>query len=150
MAKKYTDIEKKEALQALLLNGKNFEKTARQLGIASNSLRNWSREFPDFFEQSEDKVLDAMVRKSAREGGRFIERVSYAKDRILDRILDIVPEEKFMPNLLDALEVLAKLESEAMGVSNERKTNNLFFQINNQLIENYEQGEDCIEGCETE
>ncbi len=114
MSKTYNDEQRITALAALAANGGNIAKTARETGISRMTLREW--------QGSELNDLPEVATVKQQLIGSFIEKAKTARELILDRLVQLAPEEKDMFKLAGAFKIVndaARLESGEATTRNE-------------------------------
>ncbi len=115
MARKtYTDEQRVGALALLAANSGNIRKTSRETGISRNTLEVW---------QGSELANEPIVAEVKQQlVGSFIEKAKSARELILDRLVQLAPEEKDMFKLAGAFKIVndaARLESGEATTRNE-------------------------------
>lgn len=99
--RRYSEDEKKAALAALLANNGNLSKTSKQTGISRDKLREWQSS--DVSRSPEIATLKKELVESYRE------KLKKAREAGLDRMLQLIPEERDLHKVTGAVKVLSEL-----------------------------------------
>ena len=110
---KYSVMQKKEAVKLLEVNKYNYPVTLKQLneiGVYThkNSLRQWAQELAiEVCDNNRFKdVISKLSNRLAVRHTDIADKVYAAKDKILDRLIELIPTEKDMNKLSNAYKSL--------------------------------------------
>jgi hypothetical protein len=118
-----TLVEKFEILQILNRNGYNFNATSKETGVPISTLRHWNNKHgPSVVEALEKEVAlngDVIETMAVAEASynQFMNKAILVKKKVLDRIDDLIKDEKKMRDLTEALKTLHIITNPEFGVS---------------------------------
>lgn len=99
--RRYTDDQKRAALAQLAANHGNLAKTARETGITRNKLREWTSS-----EISSSPEITTLKKELAES---YRAKLKRAREAGLDRMLELLPEERDLHKVTGAVKVLSEL-----------------------------------------
>lgn len=134
---RYSDKEKKEAVKAWEMNGKDFSKTCEETGVSKRALQNWVKQFPEVLTTAEELTTRAVRKKADVRVRDFVDRVVDVKSAALKRLEELVPNSESIPDILKAIDTMHSLEKEINGEQSDILSQNVIFyqQITQQLVE---------------
>jgi transposase-like protein len=128
--------EKEEALKMLIDNRYNYKLTSEQTGIPAATLRTWKNRYIngvlEAVKQEVDKFQEeVMVATKTIEmmTGQFVEDVNLAKTLTLKQLVKLIPKEKNLSRVTEALKLLHEISSGVDPLSNEGKVVNNYISI---------------------
>lgn len=146
--KRWTYKERVEILKTLEANEMNYAKTSKTFGVSRQTIYKWVEEmgssvFTPVESYPVEQVEEAVEIFTGEEKTQYRERLGEAKMKIIEKIIDLVKQERNLDNLQKALKTVSELEKEdnpplkgAPG-SNTGNGNLTFLQIiEKQIIEN--------------
>lgn len=140
----YSDEEKVAVLLALRESGYDFALTAKKTNIRPMIIRSWRKQFGKNFEDlvrdtyfDDVAVLAEHLEEKYKESKeKFVKASHIVKMITLDRILEIIPEERNLRFLNETLKTLQEITETPLEGMKEAKSTNQFLQIvQNQIIQ---------------
>jgi hypothetical protein len=133
---KYTYAEKIKALKVLEKNDFNYEHTERLLGVNAETIKGWAELHGKDVFKSRSKTIEAVDLDIQKRKEDFIDLAYDAKEKLIHRLLDLIPSETKILTLATVLESLQKCTMTEFGENNNEglKPQNLYFQLNQQLL----------------
>ena len=141
--KEYSIEEKIATLVCLKENAYNYSKTSQITGITPLTIKQWRREHGKELEKiavdsyySEMRLISDYLEERQKESkDKFVKAAHVVKMMTLNRISEILPEERNLRFLSDTLKVLQEI-TEGNNPSNDTKqtTNNFLQMVQNQII----------------
>lgn len=130
MGKRYSVAKQKEAVKALGMNGMNYERTSKALGMRVETLKSWAEKYPEMLRKGSEHLTSRIQKQGDSIAENFMDKVMAGKNLTMNRIVELVPQEKNLDTLLSVLE---KLNLITDGNQLSSQTGSIFLQINNQL-----------------
>ncbi len=142
-SKVYTPDEITEAMEVLRLNNYNVSQTSKTTGVSRVTLSKWRDEYhsnlplQERLKQKENDIADkgAKFREIGlvREG-ELINKALRVEKLILDRIEELIPEEKNMDRLSNVSKTLLALATVPDPGPTENRCTSIYQQVTEQLI----------------
>jgi len=135
---KYVYAEKIQALRILEQNDFNYYKTGKLLDVIPNTLRVWVDKFGSDVFKPREKIIEKTLCDIEKRNQSFLDLAFDTKEDIIKKIKELVPITTNILTLATTLEAIHKCTSSEVGVKSSEedlKPTNLYFQLNQQLIE---------------
>jgi hypothetical protein len=140
--KTYSYEEKVRALKMLESLDFNTTKASKVLHISRIALESWEEQLGGkvFKKDREEKIIKEIVDEFDAEKKKFVEKAWELKGEILDRIKELIPDEKSLFTLATVLKVIHEVtESKSFLPLDENSPEiSVFQQINQQITNNLE------------
>lgn len=135
--KKYTTAQKAQIAVAATINDYKISKTSRETGVPEKSIKRIMEYVGPIALRHDTRELveagDAAREKALEKHPDYIDRVYNAKMAVIERMEVLIPRERDLNKLTNALKVLGELSGE---IKKEDPVMNFYQQINNNLISN--------------
>jgi transposase-like protein len=135
--KRYTAAEKAQIAVATTINDYKISKTSRETGVPEKSIKRIMEYVGPIATRRDTRELveagDAAKEKALEKHTDYIDKVYSAKLAIINRMEILIPRERDLNKLTNALKVLGELSGE---IKKEDPVMNFYQQINNNLISN--------------
>ena len=141
----FSKLERQEFAKILAMNGYNYSKTQKQLknqdiNISISTLKNYNRLYGDDFKQNHsEKFIKDFETKIADREQNFLDDVFTVCELALERMKDLVPQERNLKVVCEIANVLNKIIQDRMSNRHDHIGNlTLIDQINQHLTVNAE------------
>jgi hypothetical protein len=140
----FTESEKKTMLDVLAFNDYNFKKAHEILWdkgifVGITTLKKYRKEYDYLISNVPAKHVVEWEEKVYKQQDGLLEKTFKLHDLLLDRMIELVPQEKNLHNLTTALGMLRQSNTDAKHSLGYDKTTSLITQINNYLTVKDEQ-----------
>lgn len=136
---KYPMKFRMEALKILQANEYNYYKTSKEIGVSNTTIRKWHDHWGGVLDREEmtQKIAGAVTKNAAERQEGLLDTYYDLKVMILDRMKEIVKDEKNLDNLQKALKTLCEIDGtlKAGPGEDQSKVVNIYEQINQTLIQ---------------
>jgi transposase-like protein len=128
--------EKENVLKILLSNNYDYKLTSEQTGVPQNTLRTWRKRYingvKDAIKEQVDKFESEVVvaaKTVELVKNDFVEDVILAKKLTLQQLVKLIPKEKNLSRVTEALKLLHEMSTEIDPLSENGKTVNNYINV---------------------
>ncbi|MCK5136626.1 MAG: hypothetical protein KAR19_12610 [Bacteroidales bacterium] len=136
----YTLKQKMQVLEILQENDLSYYKTGKQIKISHTTIRRWHTQYGDEMNKASiaKEMAEEVTDDMAKRNKDFFDAVFKVKVLTINRMLELVKDERNLDNLQKTLKTLCEIDGSSKKNGEEEPKGtviNIYEQINNQLIQ---------------